>query len=198
MTAWQTELREAREAEATALDQIDFPAHAWFVIRAQSTRTQRVADALNDMGYTALIPLEREAKRLHRRANGNEREVQTRHVIPGFIFLGSTAPANWLEILSVDNLIGVLGSNGLPTRARTSEIKACMYRDCMRGVERTPQRPTIDFAKGEELRISKGHLRGFEGLFVGEDNKGGVVMNLVSAGTFMRVTVDADSVQSVA
>lgn len=175
MTEHYRILKEERSIEAAMLNQIDFAAHAWYVLRVSHISMPTVRTKLQALGYYALYPVERKIKRPSTHVK-SQSVIEISEVMPGYIFLGSSAPINWLKVLNTKHVYSVLGLQGRPMPAHPNQIRDMMYGDCTNTdcdrVLRTEALKLRGYTVGDTVTIAEGPFRGLSGRVLDFDKIG--------------------------
>ena len=120
-----------------------------------------VEAAMRRRGVEAWVPVEsvfNRANRFHHKA----KKLVYRPILPGLVFVGFSAPPNWLAVLDCPMVRGVFGCDGRPSALRQKDL------DQMRKIESGEQAAAVErfmptnrvFTVGQEVEVLEGSLEG--------------------------------------
>lgn len=153
---------------------------AWYVIHTYSgyednvTRNlkQRIDSMdMQDYIFDVMVPKEKKVKI----KNGKRVTVEER-IYPGYVLVNMiVTDASWYVVRNTPNVTGFIGLGTTPTPVDPAEIMDIKKR---MGVE--APKHTIDFKKGETVKIVEGPFKEFDGKVEGIDKDRGKVKVVVS------------------
>ena len=149
-------------------------AKQWYVLRVASNREDQVRDALErkvkieGLGEKIgriLVPTERRPS--PRGARSGDKKFVERKMYPGYIFIemeleedGSIGEKSWFLIRETTGVGDFIGSGGKPTAMRQMDVDK-MLMQVEKAEEGAPV--SVDFAKGDQVKIKEGAFENFEG-----------------------------------
>jgi len=147
-------------------------AKQWYVLRVASNKEDQVREALDrkvkiegleDRIGRILVPTER---RPAPRGRGDKKFVE-RKMYPGYVFIemeleedGSIGEKPWFLIRETTGVGDFIGSAGKPTAMKQSDVDK-MLMQVVKAEEGAPI--SVDFAKGDQVKIKEGAFENFEG-----------------------------------
>jgi transcriptional antiterminator NusG len=139
------------------------PSSPWYVIHAYSGHEEKVKANLlrrvESMGMQehileVLVPTEDEIEL----KDGKRRHVQKR-IFPGYILVKMTmTEESWFAVRNTPGVIGFIGSANVPSALPAKDVEAIMSR-----MRQDAPKLRIDFAVGENVRITAGPFNDFHG-----------------------------------
>lgn len=167
---------------------------AWYVIHTYSGYEDNVARNLRqriesmdmqDLIFDVIVPKEKKIK-----IKAGKRTVVEERIYPGYVLVEMiVTDASWYVVRNTPNVTGFIGLGTTPTPIEPSEISMLKKR---MGVEEPKYK--IDVSAGDEVKISDGPFKDFDGRVQEVDESKGKVKVLVSL--FGRETpVELDSLQ---
>ena len=143
----------------------------FFVLRVASNKEDRVREALarkvkiegvEETVGRILVPTERV-----RSVKGGVRRESDRKLYPGYVFIELELDKNgmipekvWFMIKETDGVGDFIGSNGKPTPMSPKD-QAKMLEEAERPDDEVS--PTMEFKKGEKVKVTNGAFQNFEG-----------------------------------
>lgn len=150
-------------------------AKQWYVLRVASNKEEQVRDALErkvkiegleDKIGRILVPTERRPSPRGRSA-GDKKFVE-RKMYPGYVFIemdleedGSIGEKAWFLIRETTGVGDFIGSAGKPTAMKPNDVDK-MLLQVEKAQEGAPV--SVDFAKGDAVKIKEGAFENFEGI----------------------------------
>src|ERR1051325_3037868 len=131
---------------------------AWFVIWAESRAEKKVAKRMDELGFSAWLPIVKERHRWSDRW----REVEL-PLFPGYLFARATI-ADWHRILRTPGVLTVITEQGKPAVLADSFINTLRDAIGRDGVAPEPITEKVDFNPGDEVIVQEGALRGVRGV----------------------------------
>ncbi len=147
-------------------------AKKWYVLRVASNKEEQVRDALarkvkieglEDMISQILVPTE---KRPSPRGRDKKKFVE-RKMYPGYVFIemdldesGAIGEDAWFLIRETSGVGDFIGSGGKPTPMDDEDVDK-MLMQVRKGEE--GEAVTVDFEKGDSVKIKEGAFENFEG-----------------------------------
>ena len=144
----------------------------WCVLRVASNREESVREALvrkikieglDDRISRVLVPTERRPSPRGR----SDKKFVDRKMYPGYVFLemelddnGAIGEREWFVIKETSGVGDFIGSGGKPTPMRPSDVDK-MLMQVEKAEEGAPV--SVDFAKGDAVKIKEGAFENFEG-----------------------------------
>jgi len=148
-------------------------AKKWYVLRVASNKEEQVREALTRKvkiegleGRVGriLVPTER---RPNPRARGDKKKYVLRKMYPGYVFIemdleedGSIGEEAWFLIRETTGVGDFIGSAGKPIAMKDDDVEK-MLLQVKRAEEGEPV--TVDFHKGDAVKIKEGAFENFEG-----------------------------------
>lgn len=130
----------------------------WFVLTARPRRELAAKDAVASLGVPAACPTR---VILRRRSRSSKRkEPATYPIVPGYFFCAHPW-CGWTKVLSLRDVTGVLGADGVPERIRTAELGRLMRRSfggAMAAAEHWPVLKPVQ--PGDHAEVLRGPLAG--------------------------------------
>ena len=150
-------------------------AKQWYVLRVASNKEEQVRDALDrkvkiegleDKIGRILVPTERRPSP-RGRGTGDKKFVE-RKMYPGYVFIemeleenGSIGEKPWFLIRETTGVGDFIGSAGKPTAMKPGDVDK-MLLQVEKAQEGAPV--SVDFAKGDAVKIKEGAFENFEGV----------------------------------
>jgi transcriptional antiterminator NusG len=150
-------------------------AKQWYVLRVASNKEEQVRDALDrkvkiegleDKIGRILVPTERRPSPRGRGA-GDKKYVE-RKMYPGYVFIemdleenGSIGEKAWFLIRETTGVGDFIGSAGKPSPMKPADVDK-MLLQVEKAQEGAPV--SVDFAKGDAVKIKEGAFENFEGV----------------------------------
>jgi transcriptional antiterminator NusG len=147
-------------------------AKQWYVLRVASNREEQVRDALvkkvkleglEDRIGRILVPTERRPSPRGR----TDKKFVERKMYPGYVFIemeleadGSIGEKPWFLIRETSGVGDFIGSGGKPSAMKQGDVDK-MLMQVEKAQEGAPV--SVDFAKGETVKIKEGPFENFEG-----------------------------------
>jgi transcriptional antiterminator NusG len=148
-------------------------AKQWYVLRVASNKEDSVREALErkvkiealeDKIGRILVPTER---RPSPRGRTGEKKFVERKMYPGYVFIemeleekGLIGEKAWFLIKETTGVGDFIGSAGKPTAMKQTDVDK-MLMQVEKAGEGAPL--SVDFAKGEQVKIKEGAFENFEG-----------------------------------
>ncbi len=148
-------------------------AKQWYVLRVASNREEQVREALErkvkiegltDRIGRIIVPTER---RPSPRGKAGEKKFVERKMYPGYVIIemeleedGTIGEKAWFVIKETTGVGDFIGSAGKPTAMSPSEVDK-MLMQVEKASEGAPV--SVDFAKGDQVKIKEGAFENFEG-----------------------------------
>ena len=145
----------------------------WYVLRVASNKEEKVRDALirkvkieglEHKIHQILVPTER---RPSPRGRGDKKKFVERKMYPGYVFVemdleenGAIGEDAWFLIRETSGVGDFIGSGGKPTPMKPEDVDK-MLMQVKKGEEGEPV--SVDFSKGESVKIKEGAFENFEG-----------------------------------
>jgi transcription termination/antitermination protein NusG len=145
----------------------------WYVLRVASNKEEQVAEALirkvkieglEEKIGRILVPTER---RPSPRTKAGEKKFVERKMYPGYVFIemeleedGTIGEKPWFLIKETTGVGDFIGSAGKPTPMRQGDVDK-MLLQVEKAQEGAPV--SVDFAKGDQVKIKEGAFENFEG-----------------------------------
>ena len=145
----------------------------WYVLRVASNKEEQVRDALErkvkiealeDKIGRILVPTER---RPSPRSKAGEKKFVERKMYPGYVFIemeleedGTIGEKPWFLIRETTGVGDFIGATGKPTAMRPVDVDK-MLMQVEKASEGAPM--SVEFAKGEMVKIKEGAFENFEG-----------------------------------
>ncbi len=145
----------------------------WYVLRVASNKEDQVRDALDRKvkieGLTEkigriLVPTER---RPSPRTKAGDKKFVERKMYPGYVFIemdleedGTIGEKAWFLIKETTGVGDFIGSAGKPTAMAKGDVDK-MLMQVEKAEEGAPV--SVDFAKGDQVKIKEGAFENFEG-----------------------------------
>ncbi len=156
----------------------------WYALRTKSRCEKMVATHLHGRGYEEFLPLYRSLERW----TGRDESVDF-PLFPGYVFCRFDA---WrrLPILTTPGMVSIVGYGRIPSPVEEAEIEA------IRAIMKSglPASPWPYLKEGQWVRVSRGALKGLEGLVKRLKNRYRVVVSVSLLERSVAVEVDRDSV----
>jgi transcription antitermination factor NusG len=159
--------------------------HPWFGIQTNLRKEHIAAAHLQFKGYHVYLPLYRKQKRW------SDRLVEADFpLFPGYLFCRFDSRCS--PIVTTSGVVSILGSRGCPEPIPEHEITAIqiMLRSGL------PVGPHHYLREGERIRITKGALKGVEGLLVRNKNHSKVVVSIELLQRSVAVELDREAVRA--
>ena len=148
-------------------------AKQWYVLRVASNKEEMVREALvrkvkieglDDKIGRILVPTER---RPSPRGRGGEKKFVERKLYPGYVFVemeleedGRIGEDAWFLIRETTGVGDFIGTSGRPTPMKSADVDK-MLMQVEKAQEGAPV--SVDFQKGEIVKIKEGAFENFEG-----------------------------------
>lgn len=148
-------------------------AKQWYVLRVASNKEEQVREALarkvkieglEDKIGRILVPTER---RPSPRTKAGEKKFVERKMYPGYVFIemeleedGTIGEKPWFLIKETTGVGDFIGSAGKPTAMKQGDVDK-MLLQVEKAQEGAPV--SVDFAKGDQVKIKEGAFENFEG-----------------------------------
>jgi transcriptional antiterminator NusG len=148
-------------------------AKQWYVLRVASNREEQVREALerkvkiealSDKIGRIIVPTER---RPSPRGRAGEKKFVERKMYPGYVIIemeleedGTIGEKAWFVIKETSGVGDFIGSAGKPTAMSPAEVDK-MLTQVEKAGEGAPV--SVDFAKGDQVKIKEGAFENFEG-----------------------------------
>jgi len=145
----------------------------WYVLRVASNKEDQVREALDrkvkiegleDKIGRILVPTER---RPSPRGKAGEKKFVERKMYPGYVFIemeleqdGLIGEKPWFLIKETTGVGDFIGSGGKPTAMKQTDVDK-MLMQVEKAEEGAPV--SVDFAKGDQVKIKEGAFENFEG-----------------------------------
>ncbi len=149
-------------------------AKQWYVLRVASNKEEQVREALdrkvkiealNDRIGRILVPTERRPS--PRGSKSGEKKFVERKMYPGYVFIemeleedGTIGEKPWFLIKETTGVGDFIGSAGKPTPMKQGDVDK-MLLQVEKAEEGAPL--SVDFAKGDQVKIKEGAFENFEG-----------------------------------
>ncbi|MFB3893928.1 MAG: transcription termination/antitermination protein NusG [Phycisphaerae bacterium] len=149
-------------------------AKQWYVLRVASNKEEQVREALerkvkiealNDRIGRILVPTERRPS--PRGSKAGEKKFVERKMYPGYVFIemeleedGTIGEKPWFLIKETTGVGDFIGSAGKPTPMKQGDVDK-MLLQVEKAEEGAPL--SVDFAKGDQVKIKEGAFENFEG-----------------------------------
>lgn len=173
----------------------------WYVIQTFAGREDRVVREMRDSGFYAAYPVRREYRHRSRYTKGKKKKILREYpVAAGYIFVGfkTGERIRWHDLLSPNYVIGILGTNGTPIRARGREVVA-MFKAEKAGRYDAPEvqrdmHTKLEFAKGDMVEIIDDSFAGYCGKVIEINAEGSAIVELPFFGSLRPTKVPTRSV----
>jgi transcriptional antiterminator NusG len=148
-------------------------AKQWYVLRVASNKEDSVREALErkvkiealeDKIGRIVVPTER---RPSPRGRASEKKYVERKMYPGYVFIemeleenGTIGEKAWFLIKETTGVGDFIGSGGKPSSMKQSDVDK-MLMQVEKAEEGAPL--SVDFVKGDPVKIKEGAFEGFEG-----------------------------------
>ena len=156
------------------------PSHPnWFVLSVRANQEKKTAQRLTNHEIEYFLPCYRSVRQWKDR-----RVTLEMPLFPGYVFVHLPF-AERVRVLSLPNVVGLIGSKSAPSIVSASEI------DCIRrGVEFGNAAPHPALVEGQHVVIVDGVLRGVQGILLRSQNNTRVVVAVDSIARSFAVEVD--------
>ncbi|MEO1686518.1 MAG: transcription termination/antitermination NusG family protein [Pseudomonadota bacterium] len=139
----------------------EFETLAWFALTVRPGCEETIKDRVGSFGTPVAVPRKIVYRRPHRHAKAKRPVV--RPLITGYVF--AAIDHEWAPVLSLPNVVGVLGSNGAPKPVSAREFSFLMRRSSA-GAFTAPShwqhlRTGREFCVGDSVEILAGPLAGY-------------------------------------
>lgn len=172
-------------------DKIRQKGRSWYVIHTYSGYEDQVADNLkqrvvsmgmDDKIFNVLVPTEKNIE-----MKGGKKKVTEKKVFPGYVLVEMIVTEDsWYVVRNTPNVTGFIGFGTRPTPMSQQEIKRLMKK-----MGQEEPRYKIDFKIGEQVKITDGPFKDFDGVVDEVDEQKGKIKVLVNMfGRETPVTLD--------
>jgi len=172
-------------------DRIRQKGRHWYVIHTYSGYEDQVAEnlkqrvvsmSMNDKIFNVLVPTEKNIE-----MKGGKKKVTEKKVFPGYVLVEMIVTEDsWYVVRNTPNVTGFIGFGTRPTPMSQTEIKRLMKK---MGQEEPKYK--IDFKIGEQVKITDGPFKDFDGVVDEVDEQKGKIKVLVNMfGRETPVTLD--------
>ncbi|MEM6898442.1 MAG: transcription termination/antitermination NusG family protein [Pseudomonadota bacterium] len=166
----------------------------WFALRVVSQTELWVAKHLRWQGATAVVPVHRSWRRLHRYAKA--KRPRERVLIPGYVWIALASPEPWADVLCWDYVKSVVSFGGDPLAMRTSQVKKILNdeendvfadNDLWKNM-----RSYGEYNLGDNVEFDHGPFSGYKGKVVDLNSKDArVLIEFFGTEREIKVPVDA-------
>lgn len=159
----------------------------WYAVYTRHQHEKKVAQALENKGFTTLLPLYQERRRWQDRM-----KILSLPLFPCYVFIKGSLKRR-VEVLTTPGIYCFVLSGGEPAPIATAEITAVQ-----RGIEAGLQLQPWPFLKsGDRVRVRSGSLEGIEGILVRKKNEYRLVLSVEILGKAASVEIDVGQVERV-
>jgi len=142
------------------------PGMAWFIVRAQAEREEKIKEALEAQVRAAgleklfgrvLVPREHLSE-----VRGGKRRIMQQKILPGYILIEMAfTDESWFVVVETPGISGFVGSD----RRRPLPMPEAEVQMLLREIEekRERPRPKVAFEVGETVKIKEGPFENFDG-----------------------------------
>lgn len=133
----------------------------WYALRTASQKEFATQEILNRCGFRAIVP--HEWRVLRRSRHVKRREHRIYPMLVGYVFVEVMRPPDWWKIFSMRCVTSVVGFGGEPTpipQAGIDRLLSLTGQSIPHVLSRNTRRA---FVPGDDVRISDGALKGYEG-----------------------------------
>ena len=159
------------------------PQFPWYAIRVRSNFEQTVSHALEGKGYKSYLPVYRKRSRQSHRVRNLDLPL-----FPGYVFC--RIDLAWrLPVLTTPGVVNIVGfgSTFVPVSEREMEAVQSVIRSGL------PSLPWPYLREGDPIRITKGALKGVEGILIREKQEYRVVVSITLLQRAVAVEVDRET-----
>lgn len=152
----------------------------WYAIHTYSGYEDNVArnlkQRIESLGYedkifSVLVPKEKKI-----RIKGGKREIVEEKIYPGYVLVEMVVTDDsWYVVRNTPNVTGFIGAGVIPTPLSAEEVDTLMKR---MGVEEPKYK--VDLAPGDNVKITDGPFKDFDGRVAEVDEERGRVKVLVT------------------
>jgi transcription antitermination factor NusG len=128
---------------------------SWYVLRTQSKRELAAHEMLRDRGITSMVPMEHRLVRPSR--HSKRRELRSRPLMFGYLFLRAEAELPWQEIRDVPDIRGFIAQDGEPYALPPSDVERLLSLSSVSAADNDPDKP---IRPGDEAVIISGPFAG--------------------------------------
>jgi transcriptional antiterminator RfaH len=153
----------------------------WFALQVRAKHEKIVAAHLSGRDYEWFLPLY-----MRRRAWSDRIKVVEAPLFPGYIFCRLDLQ-NRLPILTTPGVIRIVGYNRSPVSIEVSEISAIQTLVA----SGLPDQPWPFIAAGDKVRITRGPLRGVEGILIAFKGSHRLILSVTLLQRSVAVEVDS-------
>ena len=163
----------------------------WYVIHTYSGYEDQVADNLKqriesmgmqDKIFDVMVPTEKSVE-----MKGGKRKVSEKKIFPGYVLVEMLVlEDSWYVVRNTPNVTGFIGFGTRPTPISSEEVKRLK-----RKMGEEMPKFKIDFKMGDQVKITDGPFKDFDGVVDGIDEQKGKIKVLVNMfGRETPVTLD--------
>lgn len=163
----------------------------WYVIHTYSGYEDQVADNLKqriesmgmqDKIFDVMVPTEKSVE-----MKGGKRKVSEKKIFPGYVLVEMIVlEDSWYVVRNTPNVTGFIGFGTRPTAISSEEVKRLK-----RKMGEEMPKFKIDFKMGDQVKITDGPFKDFDGVVDGIDEQKGKIKVLVNMfGRETPVTLD--------
>jgi len=163
---------------------IELPELRWYAVRVRSNREWTVAAAARGKGIEEFVP----RYRVRRQWSDRVREVEL-PLFAGYVFCRLDVRQR-LPVLTIPGVVGFVGTREGPLPVEEEEI-AALQRVASSGA---PAAPWPYLQVGQRVRITRGPLRGLEGLLAVVKSDYRLVVSVTLLQRSVAVEVDRDAI----
>jgi transcription antitermination factor NusG len=156
----------------------------WYALQIRPQREQAVLEALIFRGILTFWPSYREKR--------GQRFIR-RSLFPGYVFCRLDLDSRDHLVVSVPNVIRIVGTEKQPTPIPDHEIEA--VRLVSNAPSARPERLGPDVKVGETVTVKRGPLKGIEGQVVYLKNATRILVSVELLGQSTSAEVDVDAVE---
>lgn len=136
----------------------------WYVLVAAPGKEFLAQRTLRQMGYNAMVP-SREVFR-YRNKFSRQKEPKRYPCMPRYVLVGFSEVPNWMELLDLPMISGVLAQYDAPAKVKYRHIAHLIALDPdgiveRAGPEQRYMRTHHEFGLGQIVRVARGSLEGF-------------------------------------
>lgn len=152
----------------------------WYAIHTYSGYEDNVAHSLKQriesLGYedkifSVVVPKEKKI-----RIKGGKREVMEEKIFPGYVLVEMiVTDDSWYVVRNTPNVTGFIGAGVIPTPLSNEEVETLMKR---MGVDEPKYK--MEFAVGDNVKITDGPFKDFDGRVAEVDEERGRIKVLVT------------------
>jgi transcription antitermination factor NusG len=127
----------------------------WFVLTVQSRRELAVHEVLQERGLTSMVPMEHFV--VHPSRHSKRRELRSRPLLYGYLFLEAEGDLPWQEIQVVPGIRGFLTEADEPYRLRPADVERLLALSSVTAPDDDPDRP---LRPGDDAVVVSGPFQG--------------------------------------